>query len=58
MLKWIVAYIEDNKENWEKIGKEKMEERMDARMEKFADIVAEKLEQVIDKLQNQPVATN
>ena len=37
---------------------EKMEERMDARMEKFADIVAEKLEQVIDKLQNQPVATN
>ena len=37
---------------------EKMEERMDAKMEKFADIFAEKLEQVFDKMQNRPVANN
>ena len=37
---------------------EKMEERMDAKMEKFADIVVEKLEQVFDKMQNRPVANN
>ena len=37
---------------------EKMEERMDAKMEKFAHIVVEKLEQVFDKMQNRPVANN
>ena len=37
---------------------EKMEERMDAKMERFADIVVEKLGQVFDKMQNRPVANN
>ena len=37
---------------------EKMEERMDAKKENFADIVVKKLEQVFDKMQNQPVANN
>ena len=37
---------------------EKMEERIDAKMEKFADIFVEKLEQVFHKMQNRPVANN
>ena len=37
---------------------DKMEERMDARMEKFAGIVAEKLGKVIGNMQSRPVANN
>ena len=37
---------------------EKMEARMDAEMEKFTDIIAEKLDKVFSKIQVKPVVNN